>query len=95
MSSEESKMLAGELYNSMDPVLLRKRMIAHSKCQVYNSIKELSMEEIQSKNDNELEKAFKEKAKQKYNFLQHMFEKVGNEVVIEAPFYCDYVIINI
>lgn len=37
MSSEESKMLAGELYNSMDPVLLRKRMIAHSKCQVYNS----------------------------------------------------------
>lgn len=58
-------------------------------------IKELSLEEIQSKNDNELEKAFKEKAKQKYNFLQHMFGKVGNEVVIEAPFYCDYVIIKV
>lgn len=48
MRSEKDKMLAGELYNPADPVLLKEREEARRKVRLYNQVLETDAQPIGS-----------------------------------------------
>src|SRR5271156_1794566 len=71
MRSERDKMLAGELYDPMDPALVRARDRARNLCQDLNATREADQEA-------------------RRRILTSLFEKGGESVWMQPPFFCDY-----
>lgn len=68
--NEYEKMLAGELYDSNDALLMKMRVHARALMQEYN----------QTPYDKE----------QRELLLKKMLGKIGNNIDIQTPFFCDY-----
>jgi maltose O-acetyltransferase len=71
MRSEREKMLAGELYDSLDAELVQARDRARGLCQDLNAAREKDQEA-------------------RRRILMELFEKGGDSVWMQPPFYCDY-----
>lgn len=68
--TEYQKMLAGELYNSYEEMLVRMRVHVRSLLQVYN---QTAYDKVQ-----------------RSMLLHHVLGKVGDNIDIQTPFFCDY-----
>ena len=71
MLSEREKMLAGELYDPLDPELAAARARARDLCQDLNATREAD-------------------GVQRRRLLTDLFAAGGDDVWLQAPFFCDY-----
>jgi len=71
MPSQRDLMVAGELYDPLDPELAGARERARDLCQALNATREADRDERQ-------------------RLVRALFGRVGDEVWLQPPFYCDY-----
>ena len=69
LRTEKEKMLAGEMYNCLDPDLEAERQKTKKLLRLYN---------------------LTESAPERQTILQQLLGKIGQNSIIEPPFYCSY-----